>query len=142
MPVFKEIAENMLKCFNGQKVTSDSEDSDSDSEGPGPMTEPNVQKECCSDDEDGSYVQSDSDGFHTPLKKHKLSHYHRKKSPMPSREAATNLQRVLVRDAKQSGHKDILMSPRPKCKTTPCKVKQLVGGRLHVGDCMWVKSKK
>ena len=31
VPVFQAIAENILKCFNGQKVNSDDEDSDSDS---------------------------------------------------------------------------------------------------------------
>ena len=60
VPVFQAIAENILKCFNGQKVNSDSEDSDSDSERP--------HSEECSDDEEciPEHVQN-------PAKKRRIS---------------------------------------------------------------------
>ena len=68
VPVFQAIAENILKCFNGQKVNSDSEDSDSDSEGPpGLTTEPDEREERCSNHKKGSVDQ-----FHTPVKKRNL----------------------------------------------------------------------
>ena len=96
VPVFQAIAENMLKCFNGQKVNSDSEDSDSDSEGPpGLMTEPDEREECCSDDNESSVDQYEH--VHTPVKKQKLSHYCRKSS---SFEAAIDEQTALERDTK------------------------------------------
>ena len=57
VPVFSAIAENILKCFNGQKVDSDSEDSDSD----GLWSE----AEWCNNDE-GSVVRP-------PAKKRRIS---------------------------------------------------------------------
>lgn len=97
VPVFQAIAQNMLKCFNGQKVKSDSEDSDSDSEGPpGLMTEPDE----CSNNNKGSVGQCEHIRF--PVKKQKLSQYRK----ISSFEAAIDQQTALERDAKcQRGFK-------------------------------------
>ena len=70
VPVFQATAENILKCFNGQKVNSDSDsDSDSDSEGP--------WEEHCSD-----HYNSSVDQFHTPVKKRKFPHASGKSSSL------------------------------------------------------------
>ena len=138
VPVFQAIAGNMLKCFNGQKVNSDSEDSDSDSEGPpGLMTEPDERKECCSDDDEGS--------VHTPVKKQKLSHYCRKSS---SFEAAIDEQTALERDARyQRVFKyNYQVSPQCKhkaCKPTPCKADKPLSMMFGGVACQpWAKTKK
>ena len=59
VPVFSAIAENILKCFSGQKVDSDSEDSDSDGDSDG------SEAEWCNNDE-GSVVRP-------PAKKRRIS---------------------------------------------------------------------
>ena len=101
VPVFQAIAENMLKCFNGQKVKSDSEDSDSDSEGPPVMKGTLVSSEPCSNNNKGSVGQCEH--FRTaPVKKQKLSQYRK----IASFEAAIDQQTALERDAKcQRGFK-------------------------------------
>ena len=68
VPVFEAIAENVLKCFSGQKVNSDSEASDSDSDSmPGLVSDSDELCEQCSDGDKGS--------VDLPVKKPKLSQY-------------------------------------------------------------------
>ena len=108
VPVFQAIAENMPKCFNGQKVNSDSEDSDSDSVG-------------ASNDDKIPVHQEEN--FHTPIKKRRntvsfpLSYFHhgRKANHL---EAAIDEQTALERDAKYNSK---VMTSRPKkaCKPKP-----------------------
>jgi DNA-cytosine methyltransferase len=89
VPVFQAIAENMLKCFNGQKVKSDSEDSDSDSGGPTRSV-------------NGVSVGQCEHFRCTPVKKQKLSQDRK----INSFEAAIDQQTALERDAKcQRGFK-------------------------------------
>ena len=75
VPVFQAIAENILKCFNGQKVNSDSEDSDSDPSecGPHSDTDDDNGEGCLSFDElddNGSVVH---EHVQNPAKKRRIS---------------------------------------------------------------------
>jgi len=94
VPVFQAIAENMLKCFNGQKVKSDSEDSDSDSGGP-PVMKGTRSVNAVS--------VGQCEHFRcTPVKKQKLSQDRK----INSFEAAIDQQTALAADAKcQRGFK-------------------------------------
>ena len=86
VPVFQAIAENMLKCFNGLKMSSDSEDSDSDSVAP-------VKKYR----NKGSVGQCEHFTFHTaPIKKQKLPQYRK----ISGYEETIDQQTALERDAK------------------------------------------
>ena len=124
VPVFQAIAENILKCFNGQKVNSDSEDSDSDSEGPpGLMIEPDQWEECRSSVPDKGSV----DQFHTPVKKRKV-HW----------EETIDEQAALERDAKyQRGFK------HKACKPTPYKAYKPLSMMFGGVACQpWANTKK
>ena len=127
VPVFQAIAENILKCFNGQKVNSDSEDSVSDE------WSTDEWEECCSNDNKGSVDQYEH--VHTPVKKQKLSHYCRKSK---SFEAAIDEQTALERDAKyQRGFK------HKACKPTPCKADKPLSMMFGGVACQpWAKTKK
>ena len=86
VPVFQDIAENILKCFNGHPLSSDSEDSDSDSDNGG---EPDEWEDCCPDKVSGK-LPPPVDQFHTPIKKRKL-------------QAAIDEQSAIERSFKRSG---------------------------------------
>ena len=86
VPVFQAIAENMLKCFNGLKMSSDSEDSDSDSVAP-------VKKYR----KKSSVGQGEQFTCRTaPVKKQKLPQYRK----ISGYEETVDQQTALERDAK------------------------------------------
>jgi len=103
VPVFQAIAENILKCFNGQKVNSDSEDSDSDSEGPsecGPHSDTDDDNgEGClsvSDDDNGLVVH---EHVQNPAKKRRISTAEKPTvmSPQPKHKACKLGSRELLK---------------------------------------------
>ena len=135
VPVFKEIAENMLKCFNGQKVNSDSEDSDSDSVEEDNEGSVEVR---CSDNNKGSIDQYER--VHTPVKKQKLSHYcgTRKQTALEAAidEQADAASRELLKQQQKMMSRHQLMSPQPKrhakiTKSTPLKADKPRPRSLH-----------
>ena len=118
VPVFQAIAENILKCFNGQKVNSDSEDSDSDSEGPHSDSDSDSGPSECgphsdTDDDNGEgclSVSDDDNGL--------VVHEH-VQNPAKKRRIST-------------AEKPTVMSPQPKHKACKLGSRELLKGMRSI----------